>query len=189
MPATASRLQAAPNRIKPCADWDYEQMIRRLKQGQYAAIISDDVQLIPRAHQDKSCALHILDEQIEPFDLAIAYRKGFPFPRLQAEISNSLLRLQEAGTLEVCSSVPSRSSTWTWRECTSDLAARRSHRTTCSLARASSAAELRMGRRKSSRTTCRRNHRAWSPRSSLRPTASTCKRCGGCGSSSALRCS
>jgi hypothetical protein len=79
--------------------WDYEAMVRKLKAGVYTAIISDDIQLVPRSHQDESCALHILDDYIEPFDLAFAYRKGFPYGRLQTEVSNSLLRLSEAGSL------------------------------------------------------------------------------------------
>jgi hypothetical protein len=74
-------------------------MIRKLKTGVYAAIISDDVQLVPRAHQEDDCALHILEDYIEPFDMAIAYRKGFPYGRLQKEMSNSLLRLSESGKL------------------------------------------------------------------------------------------
>ena len=55
-------------------------MIRKLKAGTYAAVISDDTQLIPRARLDDSCSLHILPDPIEPYDLAFAFRSGFPLP-------------------------------------------------------------------------------------------------------------
>jgi ABC-type amino acid transport substrate-binding protein len=76
-------------------------MVDKLKSGRYAAMISDDTQLHPRAHEDDTCALHILPDKLEPFDLAFAFRNGFPYQRLKMAISNSLLELQEAGKLSV----------------------------------------------------------------------------------------
>lgn len=76
-------------------------MIKKLRAKQYTAVISDDTQLEPRARSDDSCSLHILNDKIEPFDLAIAYRQGFPFPSLISALNNALLRLQESGTLTV----------------------------------------------------------------------------------------
>lgn len=76
-------------------------MIRKLKAGTYAAVISDDTQLIPRARLDDSCSLHILPDPIEPYDLAFAFRSGFPLPALRTQISNTLLKLGEEGVLAV----------------------------------------------------------------------------------------
>ena len=81
-------------------------MIKKLRAGQYAAVISDDTQLEPRARADDSCALHILPDKIEPFDLAIAFRKDFPHPRLVTAMNNALLRLQESGTLTARAAPP-----------------------------------------------------------------------------------
>jgi Ligand-gated ion channel/Bacterial extracellular solute-binding proteins, family 3 len=83
------------------AGWDYDKMIRKLRAGQYAAVISDDTQLEPRARADATCSLHVLDPKIEPFDLAIAFRRDFPHPKLMSALNNALLRLQESGTLAV----------------------------------------------------------------------------------------
>ena len=81
--------------------WDYDMMIKKLRAGQYAAVISDDTQLEPRARADDSCALRILTDKIEPFDLAIAFRKNFPYPELVRALNNALLKLQETGQLAV----------------------------------------------------------------------------------------
>lgn len=50
--------------------------------------------------------MQILPDKLEPFDLAIAYRKGFPHPRLVQDLDNALLQLQESGTLTVRFPVP-----------------------------------------------------------------------------------
>ena len=39
------------------AGWDYDRMVAKLRRGQYAAVISDDTQLEPRARADDSCSL------------------------------------------------------------------------------------------------------------------------------------
>lgn len=53
-------------------------MVERLKSKTYAAVISDDTQLISRAYNDQSCSLHILSESVEPFDLAFAFSTARP---------------------------------------------------------------------------------------------------------------
>jgi ABC-type amino acid transport substrate-binding protein len=82
-------------------DWAYDVMIQKLKSRHYMAVISDDTQLIARAYSDDSCSLHILADKIEPFDLAFAFRKGFPRLDLMLAVSSALLKLQEDGTLAV----------------------------------------------------------------------------------------
>jgi hypothetical protein len=68
-------LLSSPNHYQCSSGWDYDVMVERLKAKVYAAVISDDTQLINRAYSDQSCSLHILAESIEPFDLAIAFSK------------------------------------------------------------------------------------------------------------------
>jgi hypothetical protein len=68
-------LLSSPNDEQFSSGWDYDVMVERLKAKVYAAVISDDTQLINRAYSDQSCSLHILAESIEPFDLAIAFSK------------------------------------------------------------------------------------------------------------------
>eukprot|EP00892_Ulva_mutabilis_P009350 jgi/Ulvmu1/6788/UM030_0126.1 len=79
--------------------WDYGTMVAKLKEGRYAAIISDDTQLKPRAYADSSCSLHLLPVEVEPFDLAFAFRRGFPNDTLREDVSNALLAMQEDSTL------------------------------------------------------------------------------------------
>ena len=76
-------------------------MISKLLKGEYAAVISDDTQLIGRAFADQTCSLHILGDMIEPFDLAVAFRRGFPSDAFRAAVSSALLDLQESGVLTV----------------------------------------------------------------------------------------
>ena len=76
-------------------------MIEKLLKGDYAAVISDDTQLISRAYADETCSLHILGDMIEPFDLAFAFRRGFPSDGFRRAVSSALLDLQEGGVLSV----------------------------------------------------------------------------------------
>eukprot|EP00892_Ulva_mutabilis_P006137 jgi/Ulvmu1/3896/UM018_0117.1 len=79
--------------------WDYDVMISKLRRGDYAAVISDDTQLISRAYSDDACSLHILGDTIEPFDLAIAFNRNFPSDAFRFAVSSTLLDLQEGGVL------------------------------------------------------------------------------------------
>jgi hypothetical protein len=83
------------------ADWDYDRMIRKLRAGDYAAVISDDTQLTERAYNDRSCSLHLLKDPIEPFDLALAFAADFGLPQLRQAINSAILHLQESGELDV----------------------------------------------------------------------------------------
>lgn len=76
-------------------------MIQELRLGHYAAIISDDTQLIIRANADKTCKLHILDDHLDAIDIAFAFRKDFFDRRFEAAVSKTLLTMQEMGELEV----------------------------------------------------------------------------------------
>ena len=69
--------------------------------GEYAAYITDDTALVPRAYADDSCSLHILDQEVERYDFALAFRRGFPSDDLRTAVSGVLLDMQEDGTLEV----------------------------------------------------------------------------------------
>ena len=83
------------------AGWDYDAMIAKLRAGVYAAVISDDMQLLPRAYADDTCSLHLLKETIEPFDLALAFSKSFPSDAFREDVSGALLDMQEDGTISV----------------------------------------------------------------------------------------
>ena len=76
-------------------------MIEKLLKGEYTAVVSDDTQLLGYAYADDSCSLHILGDMIEPFDLAVAFRRGFPSDAFRAAVSSALLDLQESGVLTV----------------------------------------------------------------------------------------
>lgn len=76
-------------------------MIAKLRAGLYAAVISDDTQLLPRAYADDTCSLHLLKESIEPFDLALAFSKSFPSDAFREDVSGALLDMQEDGTISV----------------------------------------------------------------------------------------
>lgn len=81
--------------------WDYDAIIAKLKAGEYAAFISGDTQLIPRAYEDDSCMLHALPEPVEDFDTAIAFSRTFPSPELRSNISALILQMQDNGMLTV----------------------------------------------------------------------------------------
>lgn len=83
------------------AGWNYDAMIAKLRRGEYAAIISDDTQLEPRAYADAFCSLHILQETVEPFDLAFAFRSDFANDAMRQAVSSVLLDMQEDKSLEV----------------------------------------------------------------------------------------
>eukprot|EP00892_Ulva_mutabilis_P009355 jgi/Ulvmu1/6792/UM030_0130.1 len=83
----------------PGDGWEYDVMISKLRRGDYAAVISDDTQLISRAYADESCSLHILGDMIEPFDLAVAFGRGFTDDFFRRAVSSTLLDMQEDGTL------------------------------------------------------------------------------------------
>jgi len=61
-------------------------MIEKLLKGEYTAVVSDDTQLLGYAYADD------LGDMIEPFDLAVAFRRA---------VSGALLDLQEGGVLTV----------------------------------------------------------------------------------------
>ena len=73
----------------------------KLKAGEYAAFISGDSQLVPRAYADDSCSLHILDEHVANFDTAVAFRRGFPSDAFREAVSGVLLEMQQNETLAV----------------------------------------------------------------------------------------
>jgi hypothetical protein len=74
-------------------------MERGLRSGEYAAVISDMTQLISRVNRDTSCTLHVLPGVIEPFDIAFAFSKDFPYLRMENAIDSALLLLQENNIL------------------------------------------------------------------------------------------
>ena len=64
-------------------------MIEKLLKGEYTAVVSDDTQLLGYAYADDSCSLHILGDMIEPFDLAFAFRRGFPSDAFRRRVGRS----------------------------------------------------------------------------------------------------
>lgn len=64
-------------------------------------MISGETQLLPRAYKDTTCSLHLLQEEIEPYDLAVAFSKSFSSDSFRDAVSRSLLDMQEDGTLTV----------------------------------------------------------------------------------------
>ena len=77
-----------------------------MKAGAVAAVIADDTILLPEANTAANCELHIVQEQIEEYDLALAFRRTFDEPALLDSINLQLLYLLQNGSLEVrtCSS-------------------------------------------------------------------------------------
>lgn len=79
------------------AGWDYNEQMRRLIDGHHVAIISDRVQLVPKANSDETCRLRVLDDRIGEYNLAYGYRKGFNYTDMIAAIDLKLLELRESG--------------------------------------------------------------------------------------------
>lgn len=78
-------------------------MINRIVAGDLFAVIADDTILVPEASKDATCALHILDAELEPYDLALGFRRTFDRPDFVAAVNTQLLYLLQSGVLEVCS--------------------------------------------------------------------------------------
>lgn len=78
---------------------DYQSMIQGLRSGKYRALISDNTQLEVLAAQDPTCSLRTLDDLIEPFETAFAFRAGFPYLHISGAIDAAMLILREDGTL------------------------------------------------------------------------------------------
>lgn len=76
-------------------------MLAKLVNGTYQAVITDSQQLIPAANKDQTCSLNLLPGIIEPFDLAFAFSKNFPYPVLKAAVDEVLIDLQENGVMSV----------------------------------------------------------------------------------------
>jgi hypothetical protein len=106
---SVSSASRAPDSVASCTDekFSYTQKIKKLRNDDLAAIISDGSQLQFRASKDPSCSLHILHEDLGPFDMAFAFRANFsrdyPDVNLIANINAKLLLWQEEGELKVCS--------------------------------------------------------------------------------------
>eukprot|EP00892_Ulva_mutabilis_P009353 jgi/Ulvmu1/6790/UM030_0128.1 len=79
---------------------DYPRIMDRLKAGEFAAFISGDTQLLPRAYADQSCTLHVLAESVAEFDHVFAFRRGFPSDPFITEVNRVLLDMQENRALE-----------------------------------------------------------------------------------------
>lgn len=76
-------------------------MIEKLVNGTFAAVIADNTILVPEAKREASCSLHILEDEIEPFDLALGFRRTFEHDALREAIDDELLLMLEDGTLQV----------------------------------------------------------------------------------------
>ena len=81
--------------------WDYKAAIAAMKAGAVAAVIADDTILLPEANTAADCELHVVQEQIEEYDLALAFRRTFDEPALLDSINLELLYLLQNGSLEV----------------------------------------------------------------------------------------
>ena len=66
-------------------------MIGALRNGAVKAIIADDTQLLARASNDTSCRLYILDQRLQPFDIAFAFANDFSELSLIADVSKVLI--------------------------------------------------------------------------------------------------
>lgn len=97
-PTYAERISALLD-LQPVyrSNWDYDSMVDELQQGGVKALVSDDTQLVSRAASDDTCSLRVLSERVLPYDIAFAFRKGFPYPSLVKDIDGSLLTLKQTG--------------------------------------------------------------------------------------------
>lgn len=78
-------------------------MIRRLKAGEYSAIVSGASRLLIHASDDQSCSLHVLPEDLGEFDTAFAFRANFTadHPGFVERVSHRMLELNEEGVTKV----------------------------------------------------------------------------------------
>lgn len=76
-------------------------MIERVRNGTSFAVIGDDNILVPAAQRDRDCALHILDDEVEQFDLALAYKRTFNDSAFMRAVDVQISRMAEQGVLEV----------------------------------------------------------------------------------------
>jgi ABC-type amino acid transport substrate-binding protein len=76
-------------------------MIRKVRSGALSAVIADDTILIPEANNAPDCALHVINEQIEPYDLSLGFRRTFGNPTFREVINEEILVLLENGVLNV----------------------------------------------------------------------------------------
>jgi hypothetical protein len=81
--------------------WDHYKFTNKLLKGEYQAVISDASQLVSISNKDQSCNLHILPDRILPFDIAVAFAKGFNDSELISNVDAAIVELQEAGMLLV----------------------------------------------------------------------------------------
>jgi hypothetical protein len=81
--------------------WDHYKFTNKLLKGEYQAVISDASQLVSISNKDQSCNLHILPDRILPFDIAVAFAKGFNDSELINNVDAAIVELQEAGMLLV----------------------------------------------------------------------------------------
>lgn len=84
-----------------CTGWDHQRLTQKLLQGNYKAVISDSTQLVSISNKDEGCNLYILPDRILPFDIALAFAKGFPYPELKEGVDAAIVQLQEGGILTV----------------------------------------------------------------------------------------
>jgi ABC-type amino acid transport substrate-binding protein len=78
---------------------DYAAMVRKLKDGVYSAIIVDNTELAVLLADDVSCSLRQLDETIEPFETAIAWRNGFPTTKMIDDVNIAITTLRTQGDI------------------------------------------------------------------------------------------
>jgi hypothetical protein len=81
--------------------WDYITMIEKVRNATLSAVIADNTILEPASHSDPTCSLHILDTEIEPYDLALGFKRTFNNSAFLRAVNEVLLLLLENGTLEV----------------------------------------------------------------------------------------
>lgn len=77
-----------------------DDLVGALMTGQLAAVVDDEVSNVYLATQESTCGIKVLPERLEPFDYAVALRKGMPNNVTEA-LSGAIIRLQEAGQLEL----------------------------------------------------------------------------------------
>jgi ABC-type amino acid transport substrate-binding protein len=82
-------------------------MVHDLRKGQLKAVMLDDTILVPIANQAKACDLHILDDKLSQYDLALAFRRTFNDTRLMDAVNTEIQYLLQDGTLQVlhCASI------------------------------------------------------------------------------------
>ena len=80
-------------------DGNYAEMIRKMKLNVYRAIVADETQIDVFLAQDTSCSLRKLDETIEPFETAIAWRSGSPFAEDFRAMNTEIVLLRSNGGL------------------------------------------------------------------------------------------